>query len=80
MENIIIAALGFVGALAGTYFSNRKAQALMAYRLEELEKKVDKHNEVIDRTYALEKRTAVTEEQIKVANHRIDSLEESQGG
>ena len=58
--------------------SDKKHEAnilLISYRLEQLEKKVDKHNEVIDRTYALEKRTAVTEEQIKVANHRIDDLE-----
>lgn len=75
MENIIIAALGFVGALAGTYFSNRKAQALMAYRLEELEKKVDKHNNLVERTYRLEEQHAVLEEKVKVANHRIDDLE-----
>ena len=75
MENIIIAALGFVGALAGTYFSNRKAQALMAYRLEELEKKVDKHNKLVERTYRLEEARAVLEEKIDVVNHRLKDLE-----
>ena len=58
--------------------SDKKHEAnimLISYRLEQLEKKVDKHNEVIDRTYALEKRTAVTEEQIKVVNHRVSDLE-----
>lgn len=75
MENIIIAALGFVGALAGTYFSNRKAQALMAYRLEELEKKVDKHNNLVERTYRLEEARAVLEEKIDVVNHRLKDLE-----
>ena len=43
--------------------------------LEELEKKVDKHNSVIERTYSLEETQAVLEEKIKVANHRIDDLE-----
>ena len=76
MTNIIIAALGFAGALAGAYFSNRKAQALMEYRLEELEKKVDKHNNLVERTYRLEEQGAVLEEKIKAANHRIDDLEE----
>lgn len=76
MTNIVIAALGFAGALAGAYFSNRKAQALMEYRLEELEKKVDKHNNLVERTYRLEEQGAVLEEKIKVANHRIDDLEE----
>ena len=75
MENIIIAALGFIGALAGTYFSNRKAQALMAYRREELAKKVDKHNNLVERTYRLEEARAVLEEKIDVVNHRLKDLE-----
>jgi uncharacterized membrane protein len=75
VTNIIIAALGFAGALAGAYFSNRKAQAVQEYRLAELEKKVDKHNNLIERTYQLEERSAILEEKIKVANHRIDDLE-----
>ena len=75
MTNIIIAALGFAGALSGAYFSNRKAQALMEYRLEELEKKVDKHNNLVERTYRLEEQAALLQKDIKVANHRIDDLE-----
>ena len=43
--------------------------------IEALSKRVEKHNGVIDRTYALEQKAAVQEEQIKVANHRIDDLE-----
>lgn len=42
----------------GVYLSNRKQTALMAYRLEQLEKKVDKHNQVIERTYKLEQKVA----------------------
>lgn len=76
---IIVAAITLVGALAGTYFSNRKASALIEYRLQELEKKVDKHNNVIERTYKLEERTEVQEEKIKVANHRIEDLEKRAG-
>jgi len=41
-------------ALIGTYMSNRRSQALMEYRLKQLEQKVDKHNNVIERTYMLE--------------------------
>ena len=70
-----LAALGFAGTLTGAYLANRKTSALIAYRLEQLEKKVDKHNSVIERTFELEKRAALTTEQIKVANHRIDDLE-----
>ena len=43
-------------ALIGPYFSNRKATALMAYRIEQLEKKVDKHNQVVERTFKLEQK------------------------
>ena len=44
-------------------------------KIDTLSKRVDRHNNVIERTYALEQKTAVQEEQIKVANHRIDDLE-----
>ena len=74
-ETIIVAALALVGTLAGTYFANRKSAALIAYRLEELERKVQAHNNLVERTYKLEERTEIQEEKIKVANHRIDDLE-----
>ena len=48
---------------------------LISYRLEQLEKKVDLHNNIIERTYDLEKKVDVMEEQVKVANRRIDDLE-----
>lgn len=56
----------------------RKTEALITYKLDELTKRVDKHNNVIERTYKLEELTAVQEEQIKVANHRIEDLERAQ--
>lgn len=52
-----------------------KRDALQAYRIEQLEKKVDKHNNLVERTYRLEERTELQEEKIKVANHRIEDLE-----
>lgn len=74
-EGIIVGILSLIGTLAGTYFANRKNSALIAYRLELLEKKVGKHNSVVERTFKLEEQTAVIEEKIKVANHRIEDLE-----
>ena len=74
-DTIIVAALSLVGTLAGAYFANRKSTALIAYRLEQLENKVNKHNQVIERTYKLEEQEAILEEKLKVANHRIDDLE-----
>ena len=79
MESIIVAAitggLALMGTLAGTYFANRKSSALIAYRLEELEKKVQAHNNLVERMYHVEERTELQEEKIKVANHRIADLE-----
>ena len=76
-EAIIVAALGLVGTLAGSYLANRKSSALIAYRLEQLEQKVSKHNNLVERTYALEEAVALAEERQKVANHRIADLEQN---
>ncbi len=75
LATVLVGALAMLGTLGGAYLANRRSSALIAYRLQELEKKVDKHNSVIERTYALEEWRAVTEEKIKVVNHRIDDLE-----
>lgn len=73
--DIVVAVIAFLGTLTGSYFSQRKATALVVYRLEQLEKKVDKHNHVIERMYNIETEQEVIKEQIKVANHRIGDLE-----
>ena len=72
---VIVGILSLLGTLAGAYLANRKSSALIAYRLEELEKKVDKHNTVIERTYELEKRADVFENRMKVQEHRMEDLE-----
>ena len=51
---IISAVITGMFSLWGVYAANRKSQALIAYRLEQLEKKVDKHNSVVERTFILE--------------------------
>lgn len=77
VSSIIVGALALIGTLAGSYLSNRKTTALISYRLEQLEKKQDKHNTLIERTYKLEEDVAIQAEKIKVANHRIDDLEKA---
>ena len=72
---VIVALIALCGSLCGSWLANRKTLSLMLYRLEQLEKKVDKHNGVIERTYKLEENERVTEEKIKVINHRIEDLE-----
>lgn len=49
--------------------------AIIQYKLDDLTDKVNKHNNLIERTYQLENRADLTEEKLKVANHRIDDLE-----
>ena len=46
------------------------------FRIEQLEKKVDKHNNLIERTYAIEKRLDVDEEKLRAANDRLKDIEE----
>ena len=72
---IVSAALALLGSLCGTYWANRRASALIAYRLEQLENKVNKHNSVIERQYELEKRFAEHERDYAAACRRIEALE-----
>lgn len=74
-ESVLVAVLALVGTLCGSWLSHRKSTALIAYRLEQLEEKVEKHNRLVERTYDLEREMGVVEEQVKVANHRIADLE-----
>lgn len=73
---VIVSLITLMGSALGTFAGIAVNSKLMAYRIEQLERKVDKHNQVIDRVYNLETQEAVIEEEIKVANHRIEDLEE----
>ena len=56
-------------------YQGSKTLALIDLRLSNLEEKVDKHNNLVERMYKIEETSALQEEKIKVANHRIDDLE-----
>lgn len=79
METIISACISAAVTLLVCLISNHgqqeKTRALMEYKLNELTKRVDKHNNTIERTYHLEEQMALQEEKMKVANHRISDLE-----
>ena len=66
-DTVFVAVLSLVGTLAGSFGGTQ----LIKYRIEQLEKKVEKHNSVMERTFRLE-------EQRKVANHRIQDLEDEE--
>ena len=74
-STIIVAIIAFLGTVAGSFMAHRKTTALISYRLEQLEKKVDLHNKVVERVYELEERASVHDEKFKVIDHRIDDLE-----
>ena len=75
LDAIIVAILSMIGTVSGSYFSNRKSQALIAYRLEQLESKVNLHNNLIERTYKLEQTTTLQDEKLKETNRRVEALE-----
>ena len=63
-ERIIVALIGVLGTFAGSFFTNRKSVALIIYRLEQLEEKVNKHNNLIDRMYKAETNIEVIQEEV----------------
>lgn len=66
---VIVALIGALGSFAGVYYSNKKSQDQIAFRIEELEKKVDKHNTLVERMYAMEGR-------MNTAENLIDDLKQ----
>ena len=68
MENIIVALITGAITLFGVLIANSKSQAVTDIKLKELTREVREHNNFA-------KRVPVLEEQMKVANHRIDDLE-----
>ncbi len=74
-ENIIVALLSLIGTLGGTLGGILATTKLSNYRIEQLEKKVDKHNNLIERMFRAEESINILEEKVKVANHRINDLE-----
>jgi hypothetical protein len=74
-ETVLVALMSLVGTLIGSLCGILAANKLTNYRIQQLEAKVEKHNQVVDRVYILEKANAVEQEEIKVINHRIEDLE-----
>ncbi|MBQ8731815.1 MAG: hypothetical protein IJY82_03205 [Oscillospiraceae bacterium] len=74
-SEIIVGILSLAGTVLGSLLGILAANRLTVYRIEQLEKKVEIHNHVIERVYNLEKLDEVIEEKIKVVNRRIADLE-----
>lgn len=74
-DALISAGAAILVCVISNYYQNRKTTALMEYKIDQLTKKVELHNNAITRLYEVERRLGIDEEKIKVANHRIDDLE-----
>lgn len=72
---VISALAAIVVCVISNHYQNENTRNLLEYRLTQLEKKVDKHNNLVERTYRLERHNEVQDEKIKEANHRIEDLE-----
>ena len=71
MESVLAAAITGVLTLIGVLYSNSKSRAVMEYKLDELSNRVQKHNEVIARTYEVERRISVAENDIETLYRRV---------
>ncbi len=74
---IISALVGLVGSGIGAFVGLVLNNKLVVYRLEQLEKRVQAHNNLIDRMYKVEQDVELINEKISVANHRIEDLEKN---
>lgn len=64
-DTILVALISLVGTLVGTFGGIVTGSKLMTYRIEQLEKKVEKHNNVVERTYKIEGQVAELQHDIK---------------
>ncbi len=75
-SDILVALLGLSGSAIGSLLGIVTNSRLTNYRIRQLEDKVSKHNNLIERTYQLEQDNKVQDEKLKVINHRIKDLED----
>lgn len=82
IESIITGAVAIIVCMINNAVQHKAQQeahnttiALIEYKMDQLEKKVDLHNNAVERLYAVEQKIAVYDEKFSVANHRIEDLE-----
>lgn len=75
MNDLAVTIITSVVTLIATILTVWSGNKLTAYRIEQLEKKVNEHNNLIKRTYEIERRLDVDENRLKVSEHRIADLE-----
>ena len=72
-EVVIVAIISLIGTLCGTFGGIMTSSRLTGYRIEQLEKKVEKHNNLVERVFRLEDNDKLLEEKIDSINNRISA-------
>ena len=75
-ETIVVALISLVGTLAGAFGGVMTSSRLTGYRIEQLEKKIEGLDVLLQKIYKLEELTSLQEEKIKQVEHRVEKLEE----
>ena len=78
-EAVIVAVLGFLGTIVGSTIGVLTANKLVNYRIEQLEKKVDKHNNLVERTYHLEQEVELLKKDRDYVKQEIEHIENTEG-
>lgn len=78
-EAVIVAVLGFLGTIIGSAIGVLTANKLVNYRIEQLEKKVDKHNNLVERTYHLEQEVELLKKDRDYVKQEIEHIENTEG-
>lgn len=74
-ETVIVGAISLIGTLIGTLGGILTSNHLTLYRIEQLEKKVEKHNNLVERVFRLEDNDQLFEEKLNTQGARIAKLE-----
>lgn len=74
-ESVIVALITAIGALIGTWLANRKTQTLIAYRLDRVEEKLEKHNHFDERINQLETASELQAAELRRLNERLKVME-----
>lgn len=70
MVEIIVAVVTVIGVIISNYYTNNSTRKLILYRIDQLEYKVNKHNNLIDRIYKLESQEAIITERLEMVEKK----------
>lgn len=77
--SLITSLATLLGVVLTVYAGGKRTRDILLYRIEQLERKQEQHNSLIERMYRAEDRLELHEEKFKVVNHRIDGMERGAG-